>query len=162
MRFLFVISTFLTSFLLFSSCQKPSNASPIPIISFNSFQSTGANSGILRINFTDGDGDIGYPSQDPSAQPDLWVTFLYYDYASQKFISTDVNFMYNVPYLTPSGKDKSVSGIIETAMSPYYDKLYFSTLDSLHLEFQIYLLDRAGHKSNVITSREINPGTPNP
>ena len=171
MRFAALTGSFFAAVLLFSSCQKSSNLSPIPSISFKSFQATGGTTGVLSINFTDGDGDIGYPSQDPTAKPNMWVKYLYYDYTSKKFIGVynkedsatfdSVYFVYNVPYITPTGKDKSLTGVIQLNMTDYYANPY-ATLDSLQVQFQIYVYDRAGNKSNVITSRTIYPGSPTP
>jgi hypothetical protein len=170
MRFLSVIGTFLLISVLSTSCQKNTNSNPVPVISFKSFTGTGVNQGTLAINFSDGDGDIGYPSQDPSAQPNLWVKYLYYDTGSKAFIGVphspadtithdSVYYVYNVPYITPAGKDKSLSGIIEVAINTWYANPY-NDLSLLKVEFQIYMFDRAGHKSNVITTPVLYPGTP--
>lgn len=174
MRFLAVIGTFLIAVLFFSSCEKSSNASPIPSISFKSFESTGANSGNLQINFTDGDGDIGYPPQNTNAPPNLWVKFLYYNYSLKQFVGVwdpndsstfdSVYFIYAVPYITPQGKDKSLTGIIQVAMNDWYANP-FSTQDSLQylqVQFKIWLIDRAGNKSNVITTPTLYPGKNTP
>lgn len=171
MRFLGIISTFLIGVMFFSSCQKSSNTSTIPSISFKSFQSTSISSGNLQINFTDGDGDIGYPQQNTSAPPNLWVKFLYYDYTSKQFIGVaspgnpstfdSVYFIYTVPYITPPGKDKSLNGTIQVAMSTWYANPY-STTDSLQVQFKVWLIDRAGNKSNVITTPTLYPGKNTP
>jgi hypothetical protein len=153
--------------LVITSCQKTNNVSVIPAITFKSFQATGPNSATLQINFTDGDGDIGYPSQDVSAPPNLWIKYLYFDTAgTKKYIGIyniadsatfdSVYFVYNIPYITPAGKDKALNGVIQIAMTSWYLNPY-NSLDSLKVEYEIWLFDRAGHKSNVITSPVIYP-----
>lgn len=146
---------------LFSSCQKSSNAPVIPSISLKSFTAINSDSARLEINFTDGDGDIGYPSQDASAKPNLWIRYLYQDSASGNFIGMwnpndstthdSVYFVYNIPYLTPKGKNKSLSGVIEVAISPIWYVPVYNPASKNVIKYQVWLYDRAGHMSNVLT-----------
>lgn len=169
MRFKATIGCFLLMGLAITSCQKNDNTSVIPSISFQSFTAGGSSANptaTLQINFTDGDGDIGYPAQDTSAAANnLWIEYLYCDTGgTNKFIGFPnpqdtgvVYFFYHVPYITPAGKDKSLKGIIQIApLSDWFINPYVK-LDSLKVEFRIWLFDRAGHKSNVITTPVILP-----
>lgn len=172
MRILSYISAFIVTALLLSACApKPPNMPNTPVISFNSFQGTGANSGILKINFTEGDGDIGYPAQDISAPFDFWAKYTYYSYSLKKFVAVwnpntldTVYYAYHLPNITPSGKDKSLKGTIGINMDGWFTNP-FSTQDSiqyLKVQMQVWIFDRAGNKSNVITTRTLYPGSPNP
>jgi hypothetical protein len=170
MRFRVITGCLFLVGLALSSCQKKDTASIIPAITFNSFQATGTlgnPTATLQINFTDGDGDIGYPTGDVSEAPNLWIKYLYFDTAkTRKFIGIysladsathdSVYFVYNIPYITPAGKDKELTGVIQIAMTDWFLNPY-ATTDSLEVQFQIYLYDRAGHKSNVLTSPVIYP-----
>lgn len=162
----FAVITFSLA-LFFSACQKKSTAPIIPAITFKDFIITDTANATLEVNFTDGDGDIGYSSQDASAPPNFWIRYLYYNYTDKQYegvynpldTSTfdSVYFVYNIPDLTPKGKNKSLTGIIKVAMSPvWYIDAYTSHTDSNHIEYQVWLFDRAGHKSNVVTVGPIN------
>lgn len=152
--------------IFFSACQKPSNGPIIPYISFKSFTAIDSNSARLEINFTDGDGDIGYLTQDASPQPNLWIRYLYQDSATHNFIGmgnpNDVNthdsvyFVYSIPNLTPNGKNKSLKGVIEVTISPLWYVPVYSPASKNVIEYQIWLYDRAGHQSNVITVGPFN------
>ena len=156
----FVAFAFLFA-IFFSACQKTSSGPVIPSISYKNFTAISTDSARLEINFTDGDGDIGYLSQDASPQPNLWIRYLYYNFTDQKYEGVrntndsmthdSVYFVYNIPDLTPKGKNKSLKGIIEVAISPVWYLPYYNTNDSNLIEYQVWLFDRAGHQSNVIT-----------
>jgi len=55
-----------------------------------------------------------------------------------------------IPYLTPIGKNKAISGEI-------YDTLFINNYTSPYdtIKYQIYIQDRALHKSNVVETPEI-------
>ena len=158
MKILYLTGLFFLAALLFSSCNKQSTGPIIPSISFNSFTPISTDSAKLSINFTDGDGDIG--SADGS--PDVWIKYFYFNYDSNRYegiynandASThdSVYFVYTLPDLTPKGKNKSLTGTIEIIMSPWYESAYLTTPDSNKIEYKIWLYDRAGHISNIITA----------
>jgi len=155
--------------LLYTSCVKKANYPISPVITYNSFtpfcSGSSTDSAFLRINFTDGNGDIGYPSQQANVTPNLYIVPLIYVYAQGAYfpIISDgdtITFSYNVPYITPVGSDKELSGIIQVNFEKFIQEYIssdtaFNAVANIHqLEFKVWLFDRAGNKSNVlVTSR---------
>lgn len=151
--------------LLYTSCVKKANYPDIPQITYNSFTPycSGAttDSALLRINFTDGNGDIGY-SQELGAPNDLYIIPLVYVYATKSFqpiieSGTDtLTFPYSIPDITPAGSDKELNGIIQINFENFLqqqisDLTGFSGVANLHeLQFEVWMYDRAGNKSNVL------------
>src|ERR1700722_19148929 len=58
------------------SCAKKETFSIIPAITFKSLTSNNLDSAIMEVNFTDGDGDIGYLGNLAEAQPDFFIQYL--------------------------------------------------------------------------------------
>ena|ERR1700722_1306814 len=156
MRFLYGITLFLIGSLVFSSCAKKETFSIIPAITFKSLIFTDANSAILEINFTDGDGDIGYVGNPENAQPNFYIEY-FRDSAGifvpmTEYITavpTIVEPSYKIPDVTPSGKNKSLLGVIKINIENLTQGL---PLKDSTLRFNAWLFDRAGHKSNIITT----------
>jgi len=148
----------------FSSCKEKEEYPDTPTIKFESFTrlynaAYGIyDRGVLKISFTDGDGDIGL-NQGETAPPykyNLFINFmevqnkdtidvdlLSYNPNTQQYDT--INHNARVPLLTPEGDVKAIEGTIEDTLF-IYD--FNSTFDTLL--FEVYLLDRALHKSNVI------------
>lgn len=158
-----IVIVFLFSFLLFS-CLKKEDYSNIPKIEFESFtklsEITGIdNRGILRIEFTDGDGDIGLDDSEIASPYDynLFITF----FEKQKGVwvkpviytdndSIEYSFNARIPIITPLGQNKSVKGIIEDTV---YINNFTSPYDTIC--FEVYIKDRALNKSNTIRTDDI-------
>jgi len=119
--------------------------------------------GVIAISYTDGDGDLGLTStQNTGAyQYDLFIK--YFEKQKGHFkevIITSPNtqtgkldtlwFNGRIPYLTPVGKNKTISGEI-------YDTLFINNYLSPYdtIKYQIYIQDRALNKSNVVETPEI-------
>lgn len=157
--------------LLYSSCAKKENYPDVPVISYNTFASyyysdPTHDSAILTLNFTDGNGDIGYPSGETDAIPDIYVTPLIYYYDTKNFRPMPINgdtvpLSYTIPTITPAGNDKELSGIIEVNMgSSLYssidavylanESIFDTAIDPTRMEFRVWMFDRAGNKSNVL------------
>lgn len=152
--------------LLYSSCVKKANYPDIPAITYNSFipfcSGSTTDSAYIRINFTDGNGDIGYPAQQEGVPHDFFIVPLLYVYATKTFEpitqqnGDSLKFAYNIPDITPSGSDKELNGIIQINMEGFLqeyisDDVALSNLANLHeLQFMIWIYDRAGNKSNVL------------
>ncbi len=147
--------------LLYSSCAKKENYSDIPSITYNSFNpfcsASTTDSAYLRINFTDGDGDIGYPDQDANAPYNCFI-IAKVD-SADKFVSEYVNgtvdtFSYHIPDITPSGNDKELNGIIQINLEGFVQSLVLPApipgMDFHKIQFTVWIYDRAGHKSNVL------------
>jgi len=174
MKYLRTFSIICILGLLYSSCVKKENYSIIPAITYNSFipfcSGSTTDSAYLRVNFTDGDGDIGYPQGDVSAPKDFFVVPYIYVYSTKSFqpITNTTNntvdtvmFSYLIPNITPSGSDKELNGIIQINLEDFIQEDIsslvtnptFNSIANVHeLQFQVWIFDRAGHKSNVITT----------
>jgi hypothetical protein len=161
MKLLYGIALFFIGSLVFSSCSKQESFSNIPAITFNSFTLTGNNSAILAVNFTDGDGDIGYVGDAENAQPDFFIEYytatngiFYKDTVSNRpGVFSPVIDPYTIPDVTPAGKNKALVGVIKINIQQLIPPGFPMSGDTL--EFNVWLLDRAGHKSNVITTPPI-------
>jgi len=177
MRFLSVTGFILLLSVIFSSCEKNTNTNPIPSISFKSFTAYSRDSAVLQVNFTDGDGDIGYASQDASAPFNFYIQYWYStdslapsiaQFPADTVFRPDINInvtphdtlggQYHIPDITQPGNNKALSGIIQIALTGDPDNNgWYHTYCSLnpshtYFEYKIWLFDRAGHKSNVITT----------
>jgi len=116
----------------------------------------------LQVNFTDGDGDIGYQTSDVNAPVNFYVEILQQD-STGKFqplldpllhdtIMGDTAFLgYHIPYITPTGNDKELSGQIQVVMSN--SSWYFA--NNKNMEYRVWLIDRSGHISNRVTTPPI-------
>jgi hypothetical protein len=128
-----------------------------PVISFGSYgvipDVDGYDSiGVLTISYTDGDGDIGLNDYD-TVEPykyDYFLKFLEWrDGSFQEVQLADTSFTFNsrIPILTPEGKNKNIRGDISMFLEMYYA---FMALKSDTIAFEVYIQDRALHKSNVL------------
>jgi hypothetical protein len=63
-----------------------------------------------------------------------------------------VEFNYRIPIINTTTKKKKLTGIIKIELKPfYYDP--FSKFDTI--KYELYIVDRAFNKSNVIETPEI-------
>lgn len=107
----------------------------------------------IDLKFTDGDGDIG---RDPNEKQEN----IYLRDSRDTSTSIDYTFKQNFPYLDDSKRPDG--GGLEGFMSISLGRQWFSISDSLHLalrkdtlHFDIYIMDDAGHKSNVVSTDPI-------
>jgi hypothetical protein len=141
-----------------ASCYKPPVYSVIPSISFKSFVVNANRSATLQVTFTDGDGDIGYPTSDNNPPFDFFVlplydstglgAYKYYWIPPQSPLGDTLVFPYNIPNITPIGKYKALSGQIQIQM----DSASWYIKDKVNMKFMVWIVDRAGHISNRITT----------
>ena len=61
-----------------------------------------------------------------------------------------LTFSVRIPYLTPSGGNQSIKGVIQDTMFIYNPLSDFDTI-----KFSVYIIDRALHKSNMVETDEI-------
>jgi hypothetical protein len=146
-----------------SSCIKQENYPIIPEIAYqwmNLYFDTSspyATTGILSITFQDGDGDIGLNPRD-TLPPYNYGGAYYYNYVikyyekrdtSYVFLNLDPPFSTRIPVLNPNYPGKPIKGVIvDTLMldpTPDYDTI----------RLELYIYDRALHKSNVLTTPDI-------
>lgn len=147
--------------VLFFSCQKDNEYSIIPSIAFNSIKSIPNRTDTidLVIDFTDGDGDIGFSQGDtlPPFNYDAseynyfyynfhFITFHYVDTAWVEFEFEDpYSSGYRIKNITPSGQNKSLKGTIQVGL-----RLSPAMPDSIY--YEIELVDRALHISNTVVT----------
>lgn len=107
--------------------------------------------GILKISFKDGDGDIGLNDNEVLPPYDYNFYIRYYELQNgdtvRVIISDSNEFNARIPVLTPEGVNKSIKGEIEDTLFIYNYQSAFDTV-----RFDAYILDRALHKSNVVTT----------
>lgn len=149
-----------------TGCVKEKQFPSQPIIEFKEFISyvgdhNTVDSADCIINFTDGDGDIGLAKDDTVSPPNLRLKYLYKNMTDGKFYPMDaidsttamdtLFFDYRIPNITPDGQYKALDGNI---------KAKFRTSPVFYpghkiVKFEIRLTDRAGNKSNLVSTNEI-------
>jgi len=159
--------------LVFNSCKRIEEYPPEPVISYTDFvkifNETDSiyDRGILKFEFTDGDGDLGLGKSDtfPPFNPgskyyynliidyfevrngvETHVPLTFYNSETEQYDT--VYLSARIPLLTPKGSNKALTGEINDTIFIYN---YFSDFDTLFLKFKI--VDRALHESNL----EITP-----
>ncbi len=105
----------------------------------------------LFITFEDGDGDLGieglFAANDTSK---IYMTL----YKKENNIYTEIDpndtLAFRIPYIEPQGQNKLLKGEIKI-------KLSYPTVSFPHdtIKYDLYLIDRAFHKSNTITTPDI-------
>jgi hypothetical protein len=143
----------------FTSCIKKEEFPVEPVIRWESYSvmtdSKGYDSlSYVKISYTDGDGDIGLYNSDtlPPYKYNFFVTMFQMNKGHLQeiiFPDTNLNFNGRIPILTPSGRNKNIKGEIELMIELYFAR---PVLANDTIAFDIYLMDRALHKSNVVSS----------
>jgi len=163
---LFIVITF-----TLSSCIKEKVFSEIPFLRYEAFEQlldvNGKDSiGILKIYFTDGDGDIGLRPSDtlPPHNPGslFYYNFIinYYEKQNGEFVKVviappipDADTITNnsrIPFITPAGQNKALEGRLEMSL---FTNNPLSTYDTIM--YDAYIIDRALNISNVVKTPEI-------
>ena len=93
----------------------------------------------LVIKYIDGDGDLG------DNDPDIKNLFI----IDQR---NGVEYTYRVPKLSPSGSDITIKGNLEVDLNSLS---VVGSANSESVKFDIYIIDRSGNQSNIITSSAI-------
>ncbi len=143
----------------FTSCLKKEEYPVEPVIQWESYSVLADAKGydslsFLKVSYTDGDGDIGLNNNDtlPPYKYNFFVKmFQMKNKVLQEIIFPDTNLNFNgrIPILTPSGRNKNIKGDIELMIEIYFAR---PVLKSDTIAFEIYLMDRALHKSNIVAS----------
>ncbi|MEN8224249.1 MAG: hypothetical protein ABFS05_02715 [Bacteroidota bacterium] len=158
--------------LWFGSCKKVEKFSEIPRIEFINFEKIYNpdleiyDRGVLSFSFEDGDGDIGLNSSDTFPPYDassdyhynLIISFfelqngelakvpiLWYNPDTEEFDTLSLSA--RIPDLTPQGTNKAINGEIHDTLFMYNFNSDFDTI-----KFEAYILDRALHESNTIST----------
>ncbi|MDD5570839.1 MAG: hypothetical protein PHD97_06740 [Bacteroidales bacterium] len=153
------------SAVLYLSCKKKSPYPSTPAIELRSFEkipngTSIDDKGYLTISFTDGDGDLGLDSYDTNPPFDK-SSSNYFNYFIRFKEKQNGNFVditdslpmtlnARFPRIESKTKNKSLKGYIELEI---FINNYESPFDTV--EFDVYIMDRALHKSNVISTPEI-------
>ncbi len=146
----------LISVLLFFSCLKKENYPLVPVLKYEDFikipELDGIDKrGVLKMSFTDGDGNIGLGDDDVKSPYDYNLFISFYEIRNGVVTAmkldgdSGVNFNARIPIITPKGNNKSISGVIEDTV---YINNFLSSYDTVF--FEAYIVDRDLNKSNVI------------
>jgi hypothetical protein len=148
MRNLFAFVVLLL-FALFG-CQPIRLFDEVPAIKFESISPGIARENIdtvlIVFSFTDGDGDLGLETGDTTND----ITVI--DKRNGPPAIGDITFPYRMPYVTPPGQSKQISGTVELKMQNLIRRPGLQT-DTVRYEIQIR--DRANRLSNTITTPPI-------
>ena len=169
-----------------SSCVQPQNFSTTPAITFkefHQFKNTAGKDTSLDIvtHFEDGDGDIGYLDNEfYKCNAPLNNLFIYYERKQgnsfapvifydpwvelndqcdtiAKHDSLQLHFENRMTYIQPSGSNKSIEGDVTYHLSATFVRFLFPfNANTAQGRFRIYMIDRAGNKSNEVISAEFN------
>jgi len=148
--------------LFIASCMKKEEYPPEPEIVLSGYMNlfdTGqyATHGVLAVNFQDGDGDIGLSGGDTlppyNKEGDYYYNFVITYFEKQqgvwKEVELDPPFSARIPLLNPEYPGKAIKGVIWDTIplnpSPVYDTI----------RLEVFIYDRALHKSNVISTPDI-------
>jgi len=161
-RVLKYFGIFLFTSLIILSCIREEEYPIIPEIKFEDFtllynpNSGLIERGVLKISFKDGDGDIGLYQHDTAPPYDLNFFITYYEIQNRDTVEIFLvdpgtgdtsTFNARIPILTPSGSDKSIKGEIEDTLWIYDPSSSYDTI-----MFKAYLIDRALHESNKVST----------
>lgn len=157
--------------MVFSSCKKPDEYPIIPSIEFKQIYSARDTGGydenvITVISFTDGDGDLGYYTAESGKNDPIFDdpnSEYYYNYHVIKWQKENgvwsidsladngekLNLGGRLSYMTPSGKNKALKGEIKQTVA------IDVALQNDTFRYDIFIYDRALHKSNVVRTDEI-------
>jgi hypothetical protein len=145
------------------SCVKPPDYPNTPVITFKSISKNqmrqgtqGEDSLTVVFSYTDGDGDLGFPGNDP--QPSIFI---------QDARDSFPKYSYKIPYVEPQGTGNGISGDISIVLpttcciyvNPQGVKLACKNVPAFFTQdeffYRISIKDRAGHVSNTIATDKI-------
>jgi hypothetical protein len=157
------------------SCKKETTPAPAPpVISYGDFAISSGTRALLTINFSDADGDIGLNQSDTIGfyakntvgYYDFYMRYYYWSKNFNKFMpyyfpwSTSNNYIdsaivtYRIPFVTNNTKSKGLDGQIIVDINQYkpLPNSVYSNDSLTTFRFDIWIYDRALHKSNVVTT----------
>ncbi len=137
------------------SCVKKTTYNTVPEIEYKAFYPYVGDSALIQIKFTDGDGDIGVSESDSTRT--IWINYYYKDTVTNKYRAYYNNFTsdslktgYVVKAPDNSYKGKPISGEVLITLQQFRHSKKIKDL-----KYVIYLFDKAGNKSNVVTTPAI-------
>ncbi len=133
-----------TAIAAMSSCKKDTSISIVPSITFDSISPNPAikyrDSVLIVISYVDGDGDLGVDSADIK---NLFVTDSRNNVISQ----------FRIPQLAPTGSSIAIEGNLDIVLPP---QIFTNDNDTTETAtYSIYVVDRAGHKSNTVKTKPL-------
>jgi hypothetical protein len=141
--------------LLFLKCEKEETYSEIPEIKYTEFNVIKGDGdfviayGILTFSFVDGDGDIGYLENMDTISDNNIEDILLIEYFKENGEYFELKRgPYHLPYFEEGVYRKHIKGKIDINLSR-------TILDSDTAYYEFYILDRAGHISNIEVTPEI-------
>lgn len=147
-----IIWALIPAISLMAGCGKNENYSTTPKIDFKSFSPASSINVVgnpevtVNLTFQDGDGDIG---RERTGMPGADI-FLEYVYDGNNVLFSDSVIL---PQIPNSATDKNVSGVLGFKVPTTFLIRQGKSEDVV--QFKVYLLDKAGHKSNVIVTPEL-------
>lgn len=149
--------------MIFLSCNKEEDFPDIPHVEFMDFTKIQNSNnidekGILKIYFTDGDGDMGLADSDTMPPYDknsiyyynFFITYFEKQHGQFVEVVPAVTFNSRIPVLTSSSSNGAIKGEIEIEL---FINNPFSVYDTIR--FDAYIVDKALQASNVISTPEI-------
>ncbi|MEY3397519.1 MAG: hypothetical protein RL220_113 [Bacteroidota bacterium] len=145
---------FIVTLASLSSCLKKEEYPPEPVITFNRLETYQGDSARLILDFTDGDGNFGLSDADTLApnfcgdcpyHMNLHIDYFELQNGQWVEVIPALPFDVRVPFLEPTGQDKSQKGKINVLMLDYYLTSSYDTC-----KFAVQAFDRALNASNVV------------
>ena len=135
--------TYILIGLLLFACKKDDTLSVVPTIEFKSISPSTAQEYIddinITISYTDGDGDLGENT------PDIDNLFV-------EDSRNGIVYHYRIPQLAPNGNEIAIEGNFNITIN---GTGITEESSSQQVNYAIYVTDRAGNKSNTITTSNI-------
>jgi len=135
--------TYILIVLLLFACKKDETLSVVPAIEFQSISPSIAqeyiDNIIITISYTDEDGDLGENS------PDINNLFV-------EDSRNGIVYHYRIPQLAPNGNEIAIEGNFNITIN---GSGITNSSNSQQVNYAIYVKDRAGNKSNTITTSNI-------
>jgi hypothetical protein len=134
---------YLLSFVLLFSCEKEQVISDTPIIEFQSISPTTvqeySDDIIITISYSDGNGDLG------ENNPDIHNLFV-------EDNRNGIVYQFRIPHLAPDNNSIAIEGNFNITIN---GSGITDESSSQQVNYAIYVTDRAGNKSNTITTSTI-------
>ncbi len=153
--FKYLFFTAIMAILVFA-CVKKTTYPTTPEIEYQAFYPFQGDSADIQVKFKDGDGDIGVGEGDSTRT--FWVTYYYKDTVTNKYVgyyrplfNDTLRTGYIVKSPSDSYKGKPISGEVSVRLQQYRHSKKVK-----NVKYVIFLYDKAGNKSNILTSPEIS------
>lgn len=158
--------------MIFLACSKEEPSEVVPSIQYLGYEKFQNGLGkdsliVVRFSFEDGDGDLGYGEGDtlpPFQINDPYFYNLHADfygisggnkvYYIDAFSGDTIRYNQRLNSLTPEGKFKGISGVMELRVD--FTLLLLSGHDPEKVQLELWLNDRALHESGRILTPEID------